>query len=260
MYALRKLAEHLSSENRLFFYLDMHGHSSTKPAFVYGNALDDIINQVESQLFCKMLSLNTRYFSYEQSNFTEEQMNAKDSNEPFTKEGCSRVCLNRISNVPHCLTLEVGLHPTPRNYEVTPPDNPDFKFQELEYVERPPSHSIQQICAEIGAETLITLLDVVDKNPYSRIQTTQHKDVPSLRRSIAALMLQEDDRFRKLDVKAYQKVKMIDKLSQEYFADKNMARWAYLFHDQKFIRNDWPVPGLKSLSTLKPVPPKSPRK
>jgi hypothetical protein len=193
----------------------MHGHSSTKPAFVYGNALDDIINQVESQLYCKALSLNTKYFSYEYSNFTEEQMSAKDSNEPFTKEGCSRVCLSRISNIPHCLTLEVGLHPTARNWEVAEVENVGFVgYGGLGYVERAAPQNMLEVCYEIGEETMITILDLVEKNPYSRLQSSQYKDIGSLRRSIAALMLQEDDRFRKLDVKAYQKVKMIDKHAQ----------------------------------------------
>lgn len=39
VYGLRKLADYLASESRMYLYLDMHGHSSTKPAFVYGNAL-----------------------------------------------------------------------------------------------------------------------------------------------------------------------------------------------------------------------------
>lgn len=89
----------------------MHGHSSTKPAFVYGNAFDDFVFQVESQLFCKILSLNTRYFNYECCNFTEEQMTAKDRDEPLSKEGCSRVIFSRIANIPYCFTIEVGLHP-----------------------------------------------------------------------------------------------------------------------------------------------------
>lgn len=84
----------------------------------------------------------------------------------------------------------------------------------LGYVERAAPQNMMEVCYEIGEETMITILDLVEKNPYSRLQSSQYKDIGSLRRSIAALMLQEDDRFRKLDVKAYQKVKMIDKHAQ----------------------------------------------
>lgn len=70
----------------------MHGHSAPRGAFIYGNAFDDIVNQVESQVFCKVLSMNSRYFQYEACNFQERHMKLKvffiikkDRNEPLTK-------------------------------------------------------------------------------------------------------------------------------------------------------------------------------
>lgn len=146
MYGLRKLADYLSSESRMYLYLDMHGHSSTKPAFVYGNALEDIVNQVENQLFCRLLAQNTRYFSYEQSNFTEEQMTTKDRDEALSKEGCSRVCLGRLPSVMLSLTLEIGLHPVGRNFEQPAISNTDFTYDGLNYTERSRTPGIVQIC------------------------------------------------------------------------------------------------------------------
>lgn len=39
-YAVRKLVQHLHSENRIFFYVDMHSHAGKKGCFLYGNTLN----------------------------------------------------------------------------------------------------------------------------------------------------------------------------------------------------------------------------
>lgn len=52
---------------------------------MYGNAFDNIVNQVESQVFCKMLSMNSKYFQYDACNFSERHMKIKDRYEPLTK-------------------------------------------------------------------------------------------------------------------------------------------------------------------------------
>lgn len=48
VFAIRSLVEYYHQDQRLQFYFDMHGHSSAKGAFIYGNALDNIVSQVES--------------------------------------------------------------------------------------------------------------------------------------------------------------------------------------------------------------------
>lgn len=51
-----------SSSRRIEFYFDMHSHSNIKEAFIYGNALEDIIKQSYSQLFCRVLEENSLWF------------------------------------------------------------------------------------------------------------------------------------------------------------------------------------------------------
>lgn len=70
MFAIRSLVEYYNLDQRLQFYFDMHGHSSAKGAFIYGNALDNIVSQVESELFCKLMSFNSQYFNFEDCNFS----------------------------------------------------------------------------------------------------------------------------------------------------------------------------------------------
>ena len=62
VYGIRTLADHLIKSNRLSFYFDLHAHNAKKGHFIYGNAINDFVEQVESQVFCKLFALNHRDF------------------------------------------------------------------------------------------------------------------------------------------------------------------------------------------------------
>jgi len=116
VYGIRKLADHLIKQNRLSFYFDLHAHNAKKGHFIYGNAINDFVEQVESQVFCKLFSLNDKGFEYEFCNFSQKQMNSKDRNEERTKEGCGRVVMHRLANIIHSYSLECGIiSPTKQN-------------------------------------------------------------------------------------------------------------------------------------------------
>lgn len=85
VYAIKELAKHLAQHSRLSFYFDLHAHNAKKGAFIYGNAINDFVEQVESQVFCKLFALNHSGFEYEYCNFSIKQMNSKDKNEERTK-------------------------------------------------------------------------------------------------------------------------------------------------------------------------------
>ena len=67
------------------FHFDLHSHSSLKPAFIYGNAFEDIITQTESALFSRLLEHNSEVFKYGACQFTERHMKMKDKGESMTK-------------------------------------------------------------------------------------------------------------------------------------------------------------------------------
>lgn len=46
VYAIKELANHLIRDNRLSFYFDLHAHNAKKGAFIYGNAINDFVEQV----------------------------------------------------------------------------------------------------------------------------------------------------------------------------------------------------------------------
>ena len=80
IFAIKSLVEYYNQDGRLQFYFDMHGHSSVKGAFIYGSAFDNIVSQVESELFCKIFDLNSQYFNFSDCSFSEKHMVMKDKN------------------------------------------------------------------------------------------------------------------------------------------------------------------------------------
>ena len=78
IYGIKALAKHLIASNRLSFYFDLHGHNAKKGCFIYGNAFSEYVEQVESQVFCKLFAMNHSGFEYEFCNFSQKHMNAKD--------------------------------------------------------------------------------------------------------------------------------------------------------------------------------------
>lgn len=84
-FAIRKLCEHYNKDKRLFMYLDLHAHPAFKGNFTFGNAIYEFVQQVESQLFPKILSQNCINFEFEQCIFSRKHMKAKDRNEDISK-------------------------------------------------------------------------------------------------------------------------------------------------------------------------------
>jgi hypothetical protein len=117
-------------DSRLSFYFDLHAHNAKKGAFIYGNAINDFVEQVESQVFCKLFAMNHSGFEYEYCNFSIKQMNSKDKNEERTKEGCGRVVMHRLANIIHSYSLECGIISAIKPNIVPPPLNQDFKIGE----------------------------------------------------------------------------------------------------------------------------------
>ena len=58
IYAIKKLVDYIHMESKLAFYFDLHAHGTKKGCFMYGNALTDFIDQVESNVFCKLIATN----------------------------------------------------------------------------------------------------------------------------------------------------------------------------------------------------------
>lgn len=62
IYSMKHLIKHYNTTKRLLFYFDFHGHPSFKGSFLYGNAIDDIAYQAETELFGRIMSLSCETF------------------------------------------------------------------------------------------------------------------------------------------------------------------------------------------------------
>lgn len=88
--------------------MDLHSHPQRKGNFIYGNSVEDQDEQIETQLFPKLLSMNCVEFEYENSCFSKNHMTMKDRNEDLSKEGCGRVVFNRDLGQIYSYTMECG--------------------------------------------------------------------------------------------------------------------------------------------------------
>ncbi len=57
-FALKKLGQYFKLQDRLCFYMDLHAHPQKKGNFIYGNSIENVNEQIETQLYPKILSFN----------------------------------------------------------------------------------------------------------------------------------------------------------------------------------------------------------
>lgn len=105
--------------------MDLHSHPHpNKGSFIYGNSFQVFEDQVESQIYAKILSKISECFSYNSSSFSQAQMTSKDTNEVLSKEGSARVQMYKQLGCIFSYTMELGYHGClPKNIECHLPKN-----------------------------------------------------------------------------------------------------------------------------------------
>lgn len=90
IYAAKTLIDFYARTNQLVMYLDLHAHASKRGCFIYGNVMDNLDVQVQNQLFCRLIALNSPHFDYEGCLFSREHMvriDPGDAEHGLTAEG-----------------------------------------------------------------------------------------------------------------------------------------------------------------------------
>ncbi|KRW98122.1 hypothetical protein PPERSA_11555 [Pseudocohnilembus persalinus] len=188
VYGIKKLMEYYGE--RIKFYMDFHAHSGNKGHFVYGNACDDILEQIEANLYSKIVGLNCPNFEYEYCCFSKKQMKTRDKYEDMTKEGAGRVVAYTQFKIIQSYTFELGFHQANYVQNLQLIQNQNLKVSNYQCTQENIEESAKNEpyfftpeCFYICGKALVcSILDYYDKNPYSRIQSTEYKDIKGLRK------------------------------------------------------------------------------
>eukprot|EP01042_Synura_sphagnicola_P001718 gene1718-2016_t len=189
IYATKQLLDYYAvSLQKLALYLDLHAHSSKRGCFIYGNVMDSLEDQVQNQLFCKLIALNTPHFDYDGCLFSREHMSRIDPGEAesgLSAEGSGRVSTYLHHRLIHSYTLECNYNTGKTGNEVPPLDgDPGGKqtyfnqaFPQTTFPEKytPTSY------ASVGQACLLALLDIRGHNPCSRVIKSRYKTLDRMR-------------------------------------------------------------------------------
>jgi cytosolic carboxypeptidase protein 5 len=81
------------------------------------------------------------------------------------------------------------------------------------YKRGPPMYTIE-IFEQVGKALLISILDLFEKNPYTRVQNSAYKSLDNMRKDVAGIV-SRTDRFKKEELKFINKIKNISELAYE---------------------------------------------
>jgi hypothetical protein len=203
IYATKQIVVDLSQTNRLFLYVDLHAHATKRGTFVYGNNLD-YRQQVEYRLFPKLLSLNSRIFDYEACNFSDKNVMSAKKGE-LNKEGAGRVALWKATGLIQCYTLECNFNGGAL-YNVLSEPATQEKVEEEKLVKKdtdwdqinqdtiipqPSEYYNPELFEEVGEAIGVSLLDMCELNPLSRIKSSVYKNLRNIKLHVALGLIKQ---------------------------------------------------------------------
>jgi len=169
-----------NGESGLFLYVDIHGHASKRGIFMYGNHFEEQEARVESMLFPKLMSINSANFDFPACNFTQRNMFMKDRHTGAGREGCGRVSVYRATGLVNCFTLECNFN-TGRDTNTVPAASRDGgRASPAPFFDTPPKYS-PGIYEDTGKAMAISLLDLTESNPWTRLTCSDCKNMRGVR-------------------------------------------------------------------------------
>ena len=187
------------SKSGLFAYIDIHGHASKKGCFIYGNHFRDMTSKVEAMLLPKLMSLNCANFDFPACTFTEKNMYLKDRHTGAGKEGSGRVSVFKATGLIYSYTLECNFN-TGRIVNPVPTPNPSASgcgriTPPITTEGLPPVYD-PLIYEDVGKAMAVSILDLTESNPWSRISASSCKNLKGVREEIRKFIRQNDERQR----------------------------------------------------------------
>ena len=190
IFAAKSCMDYYAKIEKLAVYLDFHAHTSRRGCFIYGNVLDSAEDQIQNQLFCRLIALNTPHFDYEGCLFSKEHMNRIDNCDAakgLTAEGSGRVSTYLDYGLIHSYTIECNYNTSKSGNEVPPLDN-DPMGQHPEIPAQPltsnPEKYTPASYAGVGRGCILAILDLRGNNPCSRIPKSKIKTFERIRNCV----------------------------------------------------------------------------
>lgn len=166
------------TEGRLVLFVDMHAHANKRGIFFYGNSMN-APDLLQSLLYAKLVSLNTPFFDFAASNFSETNMFTTGK----TGEGrdaSSRVTLFQETGLIHSYTIEASYVTGNTLNPVASLTGQTVDEPEVPQGAQCPRYS-PTVFADVGKALLVALLDLKGWNPLSRLPSTQYHNAKGLR-------------------------------------------------------------------------------
>jgi|JI6StandDraft_1071083.scaffolds.fasta_scaffold04024_11 hypothetical protein len=169
-------------------------------------------------------------------------MKAKEKADDYSKEGCARVFMYKKFNIVHSYTLECGFH-TPNVLNTLPaPREPNICYGQYRYTEVFENERDQfytpQSYMNLGKAMLVSLLDVFDRNPYTRVANSEYKTLDNLRKTLSNSLYQSCERFRMMDPNCLKKLRLTNDLIKDYYNE----RFNYTTESEKIKDEEVPSP------------------
>ena len=181
-----KFVETLSpptGESGLFLYVDIHGHASKRGIFMYGNHFEELETKVSALLYPKLMSINSANFDFPACNFSAKNMYMKDRHTGAGKEGSGRVSIFKATGLIYCYTLECNFN-TGRFTNSVPLSSRDCGRASPPPIHDNPPKYCPDIYDQCGRYMAISILDLTESNPWTRLPCSSCKTLKGVRNSI----------------------------------------------------------------------------
>jgi len=198
-----------SYDRNMYLYLDMHGHAAKRGCFLYGNYIKEVERQVENMAYSRLVGLNTPYMDLSGCDFSQKNMLTKDKNDQtVSKAGSGRVAIFKSINLTRCYTLECNynigkvlsstapatcapLKRKGKGKRISSRDSNEDERKSTRQSPRQPSpertysanispNSVKYtpvVWKDVGKACAVAILDMVQQNPWSRIDKSMYKSL-----------------------------------------------------------------------------------
>ena len=169
---------------------------------MFGNNLSGE-DALKAMLLPRLIAMNSLNFDFSECSFSDKMMNCKDKKDGLSREGCGRVSIGKLTELPNCYTLECNYASgkninrlTPKVIRATGQHEPETAVTDVnskmyedcfikghQIKNKTPAYTIE-IFEDVGRAFCIGMLDFFEINPVSRLPSSNLKTIEAVERDI----------------------------------------------------------------------------